>query len=223
MNTNKNIERFYETSENQVLKRAALLCLLSLMVACTNNKIVVETDDSVEYKSARSISPLIKPKGLEIETQVVNGKLENSIIERAQSINSDSSLYETRNSASQVHQGVSNLISQEGTTRLMIESDWDTAWDYLVTQLNDSGLTVFSRNKSAGRIAIGCGEVGDEVDTDRSGGWSIFNRRTEKASEYCSLQMKDKGNSVLVSVLDRVGREAPQKESQSVLSGLATK
>ena len=250
MNRNKNKERNSATSRHQLLRGGALVWLSVLLVACTSNRIVVTSDDSVDYKSAKSLPTLIKPEDLpaepntptQVEQSVVQVEevvaVKPTIVSQPDSVASEDiqlsepstePVYEDTTDVEldpQTTKGISvvssDIVTQGATTRLRIDSDWDAAWDYLVDQLNSSGLTVFSRNKTAGRIAIGCGQIGDEVKVTRSGGWSIFNRKSVKASEYCSLQMKDKGDTILVSVLDRAGNEAPQQEGQVVLSGLTT-
>ncbi|MCH2189777.1 MAG: hypothetical protein MK188_02480 [Gammaproteobacteria bacterium] len=250
MNTNQNKERQNATNENHLLRSIILACLAMLLIGCTSNRIVVTSDDSVDYKSAKSLPPLIKPEDLAEKPAVLASPSQQSEVEVEEGVDSDPAVSaetlvvanedegspitgETDNdsvvtnseetASTSLADSVlisTSLVSKGATTRLQINSRWDPAWDYLVDQLNSSGLTVFSRNKTAGRIAIGCGDIEHRVKVTRSGGWSIFNRKSEKTTEYCSLQMKDEGDIVLVSVLDRAGNEVPQKESDTVLSGL---
>ena len=196
-------------------KAVCVVIVLSNLSACSKRKVIVTTDDSVEYKSARSLPPLIKP------TQRVNPSIESTVSEVEPVLDSEpitDSISEpgvSREAEAVVAAAPSDLEStsiqsdlnavintKSNSTRLSIESDWDGAWAYLTEKLKSSDLTVFSRNKTAGRIAIGCSEVGEEVVETRAGRWSIFNRKKTQASEYCSLQMNKKGSEINVSVLD---------------------
>ncbi len=113
-----------------------------------------------------------------------------------------------------------NLTSSDDSTKLEIPADFDSAWAFLTKSLVESELTVFSRNKEAGRISIGCGEIAEngEVEVKRAGGWSIFNRRKAQASEYCSLQAEERKGQTVVSVLNRSGQEVGADYGRNVLN-----
>lgn len=109
--------------------------------------------------------------------------------------------------------------ANQGKSRLEISTDFDGAWQYLSNSLKKSDVTVFSRNKTAGRIAIGCAGVAeDKVVTSKKGGWSFFKRNTDQEFEYCSLKVTGSRNATLISVLDRSGAEVAGENSASLFS-----
>lgn len=113
-----------------------------------------------------------------------------------------------------------SLVSDDDATKLEIQSDFEGAWLFLTGRLVESELTVFSRNKAAGRISIGCGDISDseKVEVSRAGGWSIFNRRKAQASEYCALQTEESKGRTLVSVLNRSGQEVGAEYGRNILN-----
>lgn len=115
---------------------------------------------------------------------------------------------------------LSSLVSDDDATKLEIQSDFEGAWSFLTGRLVESELTVFSRNKAAGRISIGCGDISDseKVEVSRAGGWSIFNRRKAQASEYCALQTEESKGRTLVSVLNRSGQEVGAEYGRNILN-----
>ena len=206
-------------------KVVCVAVVLSNISACSKRKVVVTSDDSVEYKSARSLPPLIKPtQGTSPSVASTESQVESvSNLEPVQSANVDKVVAPSGIDSASVQPSVKAVIrSKSNSTRLSIDSGWDAAWVYLTEKLKGSDLTVFSRNKSAGRIAIGCSDVGEGVIETKAGGWSIFNRKKPQASEYCSLQMNKKGRGIHVSVLDRVGVEAGVEKARLVLEQLQT-
>ena len=111
------------------------------------------------------------------------------------------------------------IDANQGKSRLEISTDFDSAWLYLSNSLKKSDVTVFSRNKTAGRFAIGCAGVAeDKVVTSRKGGWSFFKRDTDQEFEYCSLKVTGSRNATLISVLDRSGTEVAGENSASLFS-----
>ena len=222
-------------------KAVCVVVVLSNLSACSRGKVIVTSDDSVEYKSARSLPPLIKPtQGTTPSTapapSTVPTVSQVEPISNSEPIVDSVSESDLRDDTEAVvavaPSGLKStsiqsnlnavLDTKSNSTRLSIDSDWDGAWAYLIEKLKDSDLTVFSRNKTAGRIAIGCSEVGEEVTETKAGRWSIFNRKKVQASEYCSLQMNKKGGDIQVSVLDRVGVEASVDKARLVLEKLET-
>ncbi len=113
-----------------------------------------------------------------------------------------------------------SVVTQGDRAKLVIDAEFDQAWTGLTEALINSELTVFSRNKTAGRVSIGCAEIGNDngVDVKRAGGWSIFNRRKAKAAEYCALQAISKKDTTVVSVLDRSGAEVSSDLGQLILN-----
>ncbi len=210
-----------------------LITLISLS-ACQNNRVIETTDDSAEYRSAKALPPLKKPRA-----QVANNPVSppaqtrpanNPPVKPTVQAPAQTKRVEAPVAATQPTQQIDPLSTVSSSlrdageySRLMINADFDLAWQYLTNQLTKSEVTVFSRNKAAGRIAIGCGDIGNStvVDVKREGGWSIFNRRKTEASEYCSLQMVGKRGESSVSVLDRAGREVVSELGQAVLSRIS--
>ena len=113
------------------------------------------------------------------------------------------------------------LEGSNGQVFLQINRDIDGAWRYLRQSLSQSDITVHTRNKSAGRFAIGCAAVDadENVSVTKSGGWSIF-RRTPNETEHCSLQVvADKGASE-VRVYDRSGQPVAAAQARSLFARL---
>jgi len=204
-------------------KTVCVAVVLSNLSACGTRKVVVTSDDSVDYKSARSLPPLIKPAqdtAPSVES-TVSQVVSESNSEPVLSTNAETAAVSSDLNSASIQPNVNAVLkSKSNFTRLSIDSDFDTAWVYLAEKLRSSDLTVFSRNKSAGRIAIGCSDVGDEITEVKAGRWSIFNRRTPQASEYCSLQLNKKGGEIQVSVLDRVGVETTVEKARLILEQL---
>ncbi len=112
------------------------------------------------------------------------------------------------------------MLTDGDTVKLILNSEFDSAWSYLTSQLAGSEVTVFSRNKSAGRIAIGCAEIRDGAAPSNNSKWSIFNRKAKRADEYCSLQAVERKGTTTVSVLNREGREVAGDDARLVLNKL---
>jgi len=91
-------------------------------------------------------------------------------------------------------------------SRLQIEADFADAWEYLSRSLQSSDVTVFSRNKAAGRFAIGCSGIENEPTVTKKGGWSFLNKK-QKPRDYCALQAASTRGATLVTVLNRENEE----------------
>jgi len=225
------------TSIHNQLKLSRSLLLLGITLAtlslsaCGGGKNVSTKDNSAEYKSARALPPLKKPSGTEAVVSAPNATAPEVVSESAQSntpaIVADNSNQESSASAVAAEESKvdSSVISASVTTdkpgqaRLEIAADFDQAWDYLSSSLQKSDITVFSRNKEAGRFSIGCANIAAAPTVTKSGRWSFFNRSKENL-EYCALQAIGKRGSTTVSVLNRAGEEVSGEYSNEVFGRL---
>ncbi len=221
---------------------------LSTLSACSRNRTVATVDDSAEYKNARALPPLKRPdqntqtvtsRPAEINppvkvepiaaadsvptiTEPVSPATDPSVDLPIETSAGSVAVSETpvANTASAVNTVVeASLANDADGAKLIVNAGFDQAWAYLVNRLKGSEITVFSRNKTAGRIAIGCAEIGtgDEVEVTRAGGWSFFNRKKNRLSEYCSLQSVERRGATVVTVLDRAGEKAPPDSAKLIL------
>lgn len=176
----------------------ATLCLAS----CGSSGKKSTKDASVNYKTARQLPPLKKPpktaaESVAVSEVAVDGAPQSGDIVVAESV---------KTPASQVSTKITEV--KKNTARLTMDSEFDVAWEYLADKLSQSSITVFSRNKAAGRIAIGCSAYDLPQSEDRdSGGWAIFNRRRSNDEEYCSLSVSSSRSDTVVSAHDREGDE----------------
>jgi len=114
-----------------------------------------------------------------------------------------------------------NIIDDgSGQARLKIDAGFEQAWAYLSDNLKTSDLTVFSRNKAAGRFSIGCANIAAAPTVTKKGRWSFFNRDRQPRLEYCALQAVERRGATLVSVLNRSGEEVTAEYSRDVFTRL---
>jgi len=215
--------------------------LAILLTACGAKGVIQTTDESAEYKSARSLPPLKKPSEVVEETSVAQsvssstvssdavltdegeqrailqaevdaqGLITDKPIEVSEPSPELEPLPETL-SASAVDVG-------DSKSQLEITGNFDRAWQYLAATLQKSEVTVFSRNNAAGRFAIGCSGVAeDRVVVEKKGGWSFFKRGKDQEAEYCSLKLSEKRGLTYVSVHDRNGIEVANQNSANLFA-----
>lgn len=168
----------------------ALLCLV-VLASCSRGKIET-VDKSVDYQSARSIPPLKHPDHSNEAPQELDQSLQTI------------TLPETQN-------GVFAKIIQDkqGLPLLLIESEFDQAWEYLDDQLKRKNVTVYNRSKEAGIFSVGCGDIADIPTFEKkSGGWTIFNRRKKTVvTEYCTLHVTAaRKKTTSAAVMNRYGQ-----------------
>lgn len=217
-------------------------CAMCLSLnACSSKKNVVSIDESADYKSARELPPLTKkqiklssgnavlPASQASDKQVVGASKNSDLtLHASPGINSSD---ETSSATSETVAAPTQLTKQpytvtpallvdNNTTQLSLDTNTDDAWTFLTNKLAGSNITVFSRNKSAGRIAIGCAEIGRDTHTIQSGKWSIFKRKEIVMNEYCSLKVFNSANSTRVSVLNRSNQTASIDESRMIFKRL---
>lgn len=114
-----------------------------------------------------------------------------------------------------------NVIEdQSGQARLKVDAGFDQAWIYLSENLKNSDLTVFSRNRAAGRFSIGCANIAAAPTVTKKGRWSFFNRDRQQRLDYCALQVIGKRGTTSVSVLNRSGQEVTAEYSRDVFKRL---
>ena len=191
------------------------LTLLVMSISACGGKKVATSDNSVEYKTAQALPPLKKPSRV-----VVTPKNATDI--SATEVGSNSASLATDEAAEPVIEdqviNASVVSAKSGEARLEVEASFDQAWDYLSSSLQKSDLTVFSRNKEAGRFAIGCGDFAAAPTVVKSGRWSFFNRSKQENLEHCALQVVQKRKTAVVSVLNRAGEEVSGEYSNQLFN-----
>jgi uncharacterized lipoprotein len=188
-----------------ITSMALLMGLLSL-VACGGRSTVVTHDDSAEYRDARSLPPLKKPNAPDAQTSEGLATQTSTTAPVAAPVQSSAPTQTSGASQSSVISA--NVIeTNDNQVALQINGDVDAAWRYLRTNLKRSDITVHTRNKAAGRFAIGCAGIDSEegVAVTKSGGWSIF-RRKQSETEHCSLQLVADNDVSVVRAYDRSGQ-----------------
>ena len=191
------------------------LTLLAFVSACGGgNKVVNTTDNSAEYKSAKSLPPLSKPTN----TQTVRADTVD-----AESVSIPNVAQPAVNKQAGRLAGVSSIEEGSKHTRLKINAGFDQAWELLSADIQKSDLTVFSRNKVAGRFSIGCANIYTESEESTSSGWSFFNRNRQQKLEYCALELIEKRGSTVVSVVNRANEEVSADYSKGLFTRLLNK
>ena len=216
--------------------RSLLFILLTIVLfnfaACGG--IRAASDSSADYKSARSLPPLKKPEQQSpvvlsddiapveslLETANESDSIESSVDQQISS--ADESL------ANQKVQNLSLIATQvveprAGVSRLQIDADFSQAWEFLSNRLQRSEVTIFTRNKDAGRIAIGCGQIDSRNGATKSGGWSIFSRDRKTKFDYCAIQLDERRGVTTASLLDRQGEEIAGDFSANIFKRINNK
>lgn len=181
-----------------------LIFTASVLFACGGEKQVETEDDSADYRSAQALPPLIKNTSSKPAGQPAPVIPQSPVPDQA----TDNPLT------------VSVVSDGERNSRLQINADFDRSWDMLSQRLKGSNITVHSRNRDAGRIAIGCAELDDEQPRDSSGGWSILSKKPKKGLEYCALQVLAKKRNTEVKMLNRNAQEVDKAAAEKVFSRL---
>lgn len=207
----------------KIKKQSIALVVFTLVVfglsACGGARKSV--DKSADYKSARSLPPLQKPETrsrvlVEDSQEVVGEGATNTVDSQdaGQPVSSNKVPIADIELARQVIKTSADVL------RLRLDTDFELAWSYLSQKLQSSTVTVFTRNKDARRIDIGCGDADDPAQASRSGGWSIFRRDSKNKSDYCALQLNERRGVTIVSLLDRRGDEIVGDYSANVFNQL---
>lgn len=223
----------------------AAVVFVSLLSACSSGKVINTVDDSVEYRKAQTLPPLKKnsrvitsdvpatesrvtvesedvvaestPLATEEQNATANDVADSGSVITTESIAPDSD----SSADTSIGKSVSARVVSAGSnySRLEINTGFDQAWEYLTDNLQRSDVTIFSRNKAAGRLSIGCAGIDngtDDILIEKQGRWSFFNRDKLERLEYCALEAVSKRDSTNVKVLNRSGQEILTESSTKV-------
>ncbi len=234
------------TKRQTQFKRSAFIFLVTLIAlslsACGGGKKIITSDDSADYKSARSLPPLKKPSPVAVSQSKTNAQAaaDSGVVEEPSAEvagkpsagmagrpsaggaekNDALASAATTNVAETSFEQLSATVVDDGSgqAKLEVAAEFDRAWDYLSASLKQSDLTVFSRNKQAGRFSIGCADIEAAPTVVKSGRWSFFNRDKQQVLEYCALQAVEKRSITVVSVLNQSGEEVSGEYSKKLFS-----
>jgi len=224
------------THNFNIYRQSLLMVLFTIalfnLAACGGPR--ASSDSSADYKSARSLPPLKKPEQqspvvLSDDIAPVESLLETANETDSTSSGADEQISKAGESISSPSAQDLSLIDAQivepraGVSRLQIDADFSQAWDFLSARLQRSEVTVFTRNKDAGRIAIGCGQIDSQNGSAKSGGWSIFSRDRKKKSDYCAIQLDERRGVTTASLLDRQGEEIAGDFSASIFKRINNK
>jgi uncharacterized protein YcfL len=214
---------------------AILLCSL-ILVGCARDRAIVSEDNSVDYRSARSLPPLIKTiPASEMDTKTAQGSTIESAVNQNSTINIASGAarsFETDENALQTlaaeeqSKSVNAIYSQiinsgDNTVRLSVDAPMSTAWHYVVAQAKTAGISIFSRNVANSRMFIGCGDIPKTSAVKESSRWKFFGRDEKlNSAQYCSLKLRESAGKTLVSVLDTTGSEVDSEFAEPILGRL---
>ncbi len=232
--------------------RTWLLCALcaSGLAACGGERAVVSEDKSVDYRSARSLPPLMKTLPSN-ETNVPTGSVSTaptSSMARDKAVPDTARSYAPTSITSEplqndspdsmqievgaqtspeqageppVNVSSSIITTADNTSRLLVTASLNTAWNYVIAQARGSKLSIFSRNVADARMYIGCKGIPQEGSAKKKKGWTIFNRdKPAEAAQYCSLKLQEQGSNTHVLVLDTTGTEVDAEFAEPILNGL---
>ncbi len=212
--------------ETNLLRSLMLLTLCISLAACGGRSTVVTQDDSAEYRNAQTLPPLKKPSATRPAPSVTPAPARPAPTQTATSAPTAVPAPVAQANSGLAPKALGVVSAQvverkNGGVALQINGGPDAAWEYLRSNLNKSDITVHTRNKSAGRFAIGCTgiDVEEPVSVTKKGGWSIFKRTTEEG-DHCSLQLQANKNSALVTAYDRNGQLVSAELAQSLYSRL---
>lgn len=177
-----------------------VISLFAVLTACGGDKVINTSDDSADYQSARHLPPL--KKTLSSTSSSVTG--------------TDSSVFSEGSLVSDDNIQFSIVDANKQRKRLKIDTEYDSAWLNLLARLRNSAITIHSRNKEAARIEVGCGEIDDGVNSERSDGW-LLSRRENVIYDYCVLQLSESNNTTLVAVQNRRGEEVSASDAMTLL------
>jgi len=258
------------TSIKKNLKRSlpTLLMLLTVLAlsACGGGKKISTKDNSVDYKSAKSLPPLKKPSRVVVAPKPAPtissttaseesiAQIDEPLVQKeAPIVQAEEPIAQAEEPIAQVEEPIAQaeepiaqaqepevqgqvevaeaaetseplalnasvVTETSGQARLVVEADFEQAWEYLSENMKKSDLTIFSRNKEAGRFSIGCANIAAAPTVVKSGRWSFFNRGKQLNLEYCSLKVAEKRGKTSVSVLNRAGEEVSGEYSNTVFS-----
>ncbi len=210
--------------QSTLIRSLSMVMVMSAVLAlsaCGGNKKISTKDNSTEYKSARALPPLKKPASDVVATNtipapVVQAPVAQVPVAQPPVIQPQVAQTPAVQAPAEVVVDASVVESNPGQARLQLAADFDQAWNFLTANLKNSDITVFSRNKAAGRFSIGCANIAAAPTVVQSGRWSFFNRDKQESQEYCALQAVERRGITSVSVLNRAGEEVSSEYSNAV-------
>lgn len=196
----------------RVVRNAALLVLVSVLIGCGGSKTVITADDSAEYRNAVSLPPLKKPTAPSVissaaDSVAVTAAIETPLASTQQPTTSDQTPAVPENKPIG-NTTSARVIDLDGDiARLEINAGLDSAWRYLSEHLKHSDITVHTRSKTARRFSIGCASLqAKPTNTTKRGVWSFFSKK-KKPTEHCSLLLASSRSATQVKLLNRSGAE----------------
>lgn len=204
--------------QSKLVRRLSLLLVILAVLglsACGGAKKVSSKDNSADYKSARALAPLKKPTRADKAAPQTPNIVARTVNPKA--ITAPSATV-TPLATSDQNAVINGRVVEvkSGQARLEITADFDQAWMYLSANLKVSDITIFTRNKEAGRFSIGCSSIDAAPTVVKSGRWSFLNRDKQKSLEYCGLQAVAKRGVTTVSVLNREDKEVSAEYSKQI-------
>ncbi|NND82478.1 MAG: outer membrane protein assembly factor BamC [Gammaproteobacteria bacterium] len=190
-----------------VLSRTLTLFLALGVVACGGTEKVQTEDSSADYQAAKSLPPL-------------NKRLNEATPEPSAAPAAVDSANAGLDASAKATAVTAVIEVVKDKARLQVNAKYDGAWQALMQRLGRSDITVHARNKDAGRISIGCGDLATATTVTTSGKWSVFKREPKLQLEYCALQMLPNKRGVAVQVLNRNAEEVEQSAAQAVFQRL---
>ncbi|MFT7524895.1 MAG: putative lipoprotein [Arenicella sp.] len=208
-----------------VVRNAALLVLVSILIGCGGSKTVITADDSAEYRNAVSLPPLKKPTAPSVISSAADSVAVTAAIETP-SASAEQSSSSDKAPAAPENKPIGNdtsarVIGLEGDiARLKIDAGLDSAWSYLSEHLKRSDITVHSRSKTARRFSIGCASLqAKPTNSTKRGVWSFFAKK-KKPTEHCSLLLASSRSATQVKLLNRTGAEYKSDVSKPLFARL---
>ncbi len=167
--------------------------------------VVVDLEPSLEIEESENIIEEVELEEERIGSEVTDS---SKVTEQASPINTKKHIINSR-----------VIESNDNGVRLQIEEGFAGAWGFLSENLKRSNITVYNKNQSALRFAIGCGDMEEEPLVTKRGGWSFFNKKPQK-TEHCSLQLASSKANTTVAVLSRSGDEVAASAAKELFSRL---
>ena len=189
----------------RVVRNAALLVLVSVLIGCGGSKTVITADDSAEYRNAVSLPPLKKPSTHSVFSSAADSVGVTAAIETSSTSDQAPAVSESKPISNTTS---ARVIELDGDiARLKIDTGLDSAWSYLSEHLKRSDITVHTRSKTARRFSIGCASLqAKPTNSTKRGVWSFFAKK-KKPTEHCSLLLASSQSATQVKLLNRSGAE----------------
>ena len=176
-----------------------VLCVV-LLTSCGKKGAVKTVDASVEYQSAQSLPPL---------------QHKENVLSSSTSITPEITSFDGQ------------IMNDKKGSYVVINTRGESAWQQLEAGLNRAEITIYGRNKEAGRYFIGCGDESDILQQPRKlGGFSIPFIKPQKRfveTEYCFLITTPARNKkTAVTLMSRKGHRVISSYSKEIYSRLVS-